>query len=306
MFEVLSQAALMLLCGAAWRFAGVPGADSESTRRVLTSLVYYLLLPTLVLQVMWKTPINLDSLRISLSALAGLALTAPLSWFIYRRLLRQPNPVTGAMVLAAVFPNVTYLGLPVLESVYGPWARSVAIQYDLFACTPLLLSLGILFARRLGENSGKTEPALLTLTKVPALWAALCGALLSANHLEPPAWVLLLLDMPARAVVPLMLLSLGMSLRWERTAWRRIPLTFPVLLLQLVIMPLLVERAAFWLGLRGELLGAVVLEAAMPSMVLGIVLCDRYRLDSALYACAVTLSTFAALFTLPLCFAWIS
>jgi hypothetical protein len=38
----------------------------------------------------------------------------------------------------------------------------------------------------------------------------------------------------------------------------------------------------------------------MPSMVLGIVLCDRYGLDSALYAEAVTVSTALAVLTLPL------
>jgi predicted permease len=35
-------------------------------------------------------------------------------------------------------------------------------------------------------------------------------------------------------------------------------------------------------------------------MVLGIVLCDRYALDSALYAAAVTITTAASLITLPL------
>jgi predicted permease len=43
-----------------------------------------------------------------------------------------------------------------------------------------------------------------------------------------------------------------------------------------------------------------VLDLAMPSMVLGIVLCDRYALDSALYAAAVTATTTASLITLPL------
>ena len=34
-------------------------------------------------------------------------------------------------------------------------------------------------------------------------------------------------------------------------------------------------------------------------MVLGLVICDRFRLDSALYAEAVTLSTACAMLTLP-------
>jgi len=37
----------------------------------------------------------------------------------------------------------------------------------------------------------------------------------------------------------------------------------------------------------------------MPCMVLGIVVCDRYRLDSSLYAMAVTVTTAISLITLP-------
>jgi predicted permease len=46
-----------------------------------------------------------------------------------------------------------------------------------------------------------------------------------------------------------------------------------------------------------------VLEAAMPAMVLGIVFCDRFGLDTGLYAAAVTLTTALSLVTLPLWFA---
>jgi predicted permease len=38
----------------------------------------------------------------------------------------------------------------------------------------------------------------------------------------------------------------------------------------------------------------------MPSMVIGIVLCDRYGLDTGLYAAAVTLTTLVSLITLPM------
>jgi len=48
-----------------------------------------------------------------------------------------------------------------------------------------------------------------------------------------------------------------------------------------------------------------VLEAAMPSMVLGLVLCDRFRLDTTLYALAVTVTTLLSLLSLPLWFGFI-
>lgn len=74
----------------------------------------------------------------------------------------------------------------------------------------------------------------------------------------------------------------------------------PVLAIQLVLLPLLALGLTAVIGPGGvERVGAV-LEAAMPSMVLGIVLCDRYGLDARFYALAVTISTVLSLATLPL------
>ena len=71
-------------------------------------------------------------------------------------------------------------------------------------------------------------------------------------------------------------------------------------MLQLFIAPLIVWGTAQVVGLDGMILMGAVMEAAMPSMVIGIVLCDRYGLDTGLYAAAVTLTTLLSLFTLPM------
>jgi predicted permease len=110
------------------------------------------------------------------------------------------------------------------------------------------------------------------------------------------------MDMLAAGVVPLMLFSLGLGLRWGAGWGGRLSLVAPVVLIQLLLMPLLVWGASDITGLGGAVRTAVVLEAAMPSMVLGIVLCDRYRLDSSLYAMTVTVSTALSIVTLPMWF----
>jgi predicted permease len=96
-----------------------------------------------------------------------------------------------------------------------------------------------------------------------------------------------------------MLLTLGMSLSWQaldrRTAWAIVP----VLAIQLVLQPLLALLLAESIGLTGDYRIGAILEAAMPSMVLGIVLCDRYGLDARYYSLIVTISTVLSLATLP-------
>jgi hypothetical protein len=301
MHHVLLQMAGLVAAGVAWRHWAPLGLSGDEMRRALTGLVYVLLLPALVLGVLWEATLGLDSLRIAAVAAGSLLLVLAMAWAGYRAAV-VPKPAAGALILAAAFPNVTYLGLPVLEQTLGEWARSVAIQYDLFACTPLLLSLGMLVGRLHGDREETAHP-LRSLVGVPALWAALAAVALNLTGVPPPAVFKGWLGLLAGSVVPLMLFSLGLGLRWDSVSWRAVPLVTPVIVLQLAVMPVLAWGLAYGLGLHGPLLTAVVLEAAMPSMVLGVVICDRYGLDTGLYAMVVSLSTALSVFTLPV---WMS
>ena len=298
MYDTLIQAVALVACGVLWRVFRPFGLEADNTRRVLSSLVYGVLLPGLVLKVLWQAPLGLNVLAVMAAAAAGIVVALVLAAFVYR-LWRAPATAAGALVLATGFGNVTYLGLPVLESTLGHWAREVAIEYDLFASTPLLLTVGVLLAQRYGGMRGEESP-LRSLLTVPPLWAAAVALLLNAAGVPMSSWLAGLLDKLAAGVTPLMLIVVGLGLAWQRGWAQRLTLLVPLVVIKLLLVPLAVWVLAPFFGLRDDWLAAVVLEAAMPSMVLGIVLCDRYRLDSALYAEAVTVSTAAALITLPM------
>ncbi|MDH5649718.1 MAG: AEC family transporter, partial [Gammaproteobacteria bacterium] len=297
MLIVLVQMMAIIVLGVAWHHFRPGGSDNNAIRGALTSVVYYLFLPALVLIVLWKAPLGINSINISIIAAATVFLSLCLSWFL-TRLLKLDKPMAGAILLASSFPNATYLGLPVLETVLGPWAQRIAIQYDLFACTPILLTLGVLLAERYG---GKTEHAnpLRSLLKVPPLWAAVVAVVLNLMQVPVPTWLDGLLNRMAVVVTPLMLLALGISLEWRRSHWRLIPKLIPVSIIQLVIAPLFAWFLISTIGIHGAPGTAIVLEAAMPSMLLGIVLCDRYGLNTNAYAGAVTLTTLLSMASLP-------
>ncbi len=300
MFDVILQAAALIACGVLWRATTPLGLEAETVRRSLTGVVYVLLLPALVLSVLWRAPIGLDSLRIAIAAATGVGFGMLAAWLWFRR-SAEPDMVVGALLLAAAFPNATYLGLPVLESAFGPWARSVAIQYDLLACTPLLLSAGIALAAYYGGVMQQQHP-LLALMRVPPLWAAMVGMAFNLLGVPLPNGVGAWLDKLGAGVVPLMLFSLGLGLRWGGGLRRQIPQVLPIVAIQLLLAPALIWAVAGGIGLHGDVLAAVVLEAGMPSMVLGIVLCDRYNLDTSLYAMTVTVTTVVSMVTLPMWF----
>lgn len=304
MITALIQMSLLIACGTFWKSHAPSHISSLAHRRALTDLVFYILLPALVLDVIWLAPLDSSSLQISFLATCGI-ITGLLVMRIILRLLNASNPQVGALLLAATFPNATYLGLPVLDQVIGPHTRSTVLQYDFFACTPILLSLGILLAHHYG--SGKTEVhPLRELAKIPALWAVTVGIFANLINLPQPELLHSGLSILAGAVVPLMLIVLGMSIRWHSLRLRFMPLLIPVVIVSLIIIPLSVFTMSQLIGFDHDLSIIVTLVGAMPTMVFGIVICERYQLDGELYAAAVTLTTVASLISLPVWFQWLS
>jgi predicted permease len=298
MFEVLLQMSALLVCGVCWRRYAPGDLGPDTVRQALTRLVYYLLLPALILQVMWTAPVGIDSLRIAAVAALGVLIVMALAYGLIRA-GKAANALAGAVILAAAFPNVTYLGLPVLEAAFGPWARSVAIQYDMLACTPLLMTAGVWVAGYYGSGLHGNR-GIGSLLRIPPLWAMAAALLLNSAQVPLPTVVGGILQLLGGAVVPLMLLSLGMSLQWRGLARGYRGWIILVLLIQLLIYPAIVAGLSLLFDMPATLRPAVIIEAAMPCMVLGIVLCDRYKLDTAFYAAAVTVTTLASMLTLPL------
>ncbi len=303
MLYAIANAAVLIAAGLLWRRLRPFGTDADDMRRALTSLVYGFLLPALVLLVLWQAPLGRESVEVALIA-AACVFGGLLSAWVWCGLRDSTDRTMGTVLLAAGWGNFTYLGLPVLEGTLGSWARGVAIQFDLFAATPLLLTLGILLASRFG---GRAAPRGLfrELVMVPPLWAAAAGVALNLGGVAMGPWVRQLLEMLAAGVVPLMLFATGLALRWATGLRRRVPVVVPVLAIRLLIVPLLAWGLTALVGVEGSLRTALVLEAAMPSMVLGLVLCDRFGLDTALYAEIVVLTTALAAVTLPLWFLWL-
>ncbi|WP_347986686.1 AEC family transporter [Methylomonas sp. AM2-LC] len=299
MKTTLLQMTLLMLCGAVWRIVSPNKLTAEQTRHVLTSVVYYFLLPAMVLQVLWCADIGWSSLQFSFLGCASILLCIGLSW-VCARLLRISPAKSGALILAAAYPNVTYLGLPVLEQTLGAWSRSVVIQLDLFAAAPLVFTVGIMLARHFGEAEAEHKPKFfLAFLNAPPFWAAFLAVLLNINHIPIPDWLDGLLEKCAAAVAPLMIFSLGLALSWRSLRWRNLPYMLPVVVIKLAFMPWAAMTMLMFMGMTEQNKAAAVLDLAMPSMVLGIVLCDRYKLDSSLYASAVMVTTGLSLLTLP-------
>lgn len=299
MISTLAQMGFVILCGVGWRIIRPAGLPADQLRSALTGLVFNLLMPALVLAVLWKTPLSIETLKISAFGIAVIALGITATWLL-SRLIPIEAPRLGAAMLAIGFPNVTYLGLPLLEQIFGPWARTIVIQIDLFASMPSVLILGAMIGQHYGlQSSAGIRPAFKSLLVNPPLWAAIGGVFLNQTGIMEPAWLNQTLERMAAGIIPLMLVSLGLGLNLRSLHQRNLTWASIALATRLGLVPLAALKVGLALNFHGDTLTALILEAAMPSMLFGVVYCDRYRLDTGFYSMVVALTTMASMVSLP-------
>lgn len=225
---------------------------------------------------------------------AGYAVVRLLPWF-----RSAARPTIGVLLLASAFGNVTYLGLPVITETMGARYGYIAILYDLLATTPILLTVGMLMAARFGSGASVSLAASFRrVLRLPPLWGVAAGVAVQLLGVPLPRPVLDAAQVMGKAVIPVMIFTVGLALDFRDL--RRLPVAVPALALKLLLAPALALLAGRAFGLAGEELRAVVIEGAMPVMVLSLVIADEFELDVPLAATCIAVSTVASFFTLPM------
>ncbi len=259
-------------------------------------------LPALAFSLLAVAPVDRSFLAVPLTA--GIVTLASLGavFLCYRSvpaLRAVPGPAFGVLVLSAAFGNVTYLGLPVITEMLGPRFGYVAVLYDLLATTPVLLTLGVFLAARSGSGrSVSLGASVRRVLRLPPLWGVLAGIAVNAAGIPVPAMVLDAASVMGRAVIPIMIFTVGLALDFRDIG--RLPVMLPALAIKLLLSPVLACFIGTRLGLTGQQLAALTIEAAMPVMVLSLVIADELELDVPLAAASIAVSTVMLFFTMPL------
>jgi predicted permease len=299
--QVMLPIALLVMAGALW--SRLPGGLAAPVLRVeLNRLILYVFSPALVFSIAARTDVTLHLLSVPLvTALASLMAAALLYVLLFHSSLgRNLAPATrGSLIIAGMFGNLFFVGLPILTFLYGPVGGSYVTYTDVIAGTTLIWSVGVAIASRIVP-----APAPVSLWRVmsrlPPIWAFLIGGLV--HQLGVPVTALIdAAHLIGQATVPVTMFVLGLSIPWR--ALRPSRAILGVVAVKLVLMPFLAWMLAQLLfGAVTEAHQAAIVEAAMPSMLLGILFSDRFGLDVEATALAIGWSTVLFWFTLP---AWL-
>jgi len=293
-FDAFALILCMLALGMLFARLRVLPQDSAQT---LNGVVLYVCLPAAVLT--YVPRLTLDASLVGLMLTPWLLMLA--TWALVSlatRVFGFARDVHAVLLIGVSLANSSFIGYPMTRALLGDDALPYAVVYDQFGTFLLLSTFGLfVLARYSGERPPGALQVLGRVVRFPPLWALLVAVLVMPE--QPPAWIATALQQLADAMLPLVMLAVGLSIQLRLPREERVPLATG-LALKLVLLPALAIPLSWMLGLQGTMLRVNVLESAMPTMITAAALAISHRLAPRLAAALVGYGIVLSLLTLPL------
>ena len=260
-------------------------------RKGLDRLVYWVLLPALIIQSLAGAPTDVAgtggmTLALSAATVAVTVLAYAAAWTG-----RLARPMQGVVVQAALRGNLAFVGLPVVDLVLGGEMFTRATL--LFAPIVVLynvLGVGALLLAQHRVDASLPRKLLVSLVTNPLLLACVAGLGMWKLGAALPTPVDTTLRLLGRPAAPLALLSLGGAIvslpLGGRVGWSLVASG-----LKVAVLPAVSWGLCGLLGLPAEDRLVVMIFSACPTAVASYVLATQLRGDASLAAAAVVVST---------------
>ena len=257
---ILAPGICLALIGVGWYRHG-PAFPTE----FVTTLVINLALPALLFHTLATAEVDVSRLsRMALATVAVHLVFVPIAF-----LLLHLAGKDWRLGVAHVVGNTGNLGLPVCLFAFGAEGLAYAMAFFAVQCL-LLFSLGD------AVYSGRVKA--MQLLRSPILYAIIAGVVVRLSELAVPAFVLQTSELLGQIVIPIMLITLGVSLAGMRTA--QLPESLRWSAVRTVLAVLVGFGVAALFGLDGVARGVLILETAMPVAVFNFLLVLRHGRDS--------------------------
>jgi predicted permease len=288
--SILSIVAPVFACAAlgwVWVRTGHP-FDRAGT----TALISRLGAPCLVFGSLCDAGAELGSmLQMAGAALLSMTLFAVIGHLV----LRAARLPSHTYLSPLVFANAGNLGLAVCRFAFPGSGSAPSPGLSLAICCFAVASF-LQFTLGLAIWSGGTS--LTTLVRTPLLWAVAAAAFVLSLDVPVPGWLLDTTQLVGDLSIPLMLLTLGVSLAELDIA--RLPLSVGLSLLRLGMGTAVGFGVAELLGLEGIARGVLILQCSMPVAVFNYLFAEQYGRSPTDVASLVVVSTLLSFVTLPL------
>ena len=250
----------------------------ENGHLALNSFVLNISLSALSLYYIPKIKINSEVLFPIAVAWIGV-FTAIIFFSVLGKKLGWSKSVIGALIMCAGFGNTSFVGIPVIQALYGEEGLKTLLLVDQPGSFVALSTVGIGVCNYYSGGKSSVEAIILKIIKFPpfiAFFVALGLNLLSISMPETLDEVLYKLG---ATTVPIALVSVGSQLQWQKWESEKNPL-FWGLLFKLLLFPLVIYGVYFLLlQKRGVAMEVCVLEAAMAPMITSALMASAHGLQ---------------------------
>ncbi|MBX3010616.1 MAG: AEC family transporter [Caldilineaceae bacterium] len=271
----------------------ITGPRLKLEANTLSRFAYYLVTPAFTFNIFSAAEIRADlALRMAFFVVVVTSGTVLAAWLLARALRCSPQ-MTAAYVLAAAFGNVGNFGLPIVQFKLGEGALVAASFYFL-----VLNFFGFIVGVTAATwHQGAGLRAIGAALKTPAVLAVVPAILVNALALPLPIFVSRAAGLLANALIPIMLVTLGVQLAgMRRPKWNRDVIAAS--LVRLFVGPTLAFALVGLFGLTGIERGAGILQASMPVAVLAALIALEHRLMPEFVTTVALFSTLASAVTL--------
>lgn len=277
------------------------GVFDDQAAEVLNKVVLYVCLPAAILR--YAPSLQLQPALLGVVAVPWLLLAATIALVaLATRWLRLRPEQHAVLLLTVSLANTSFLGYPLVRALVGEAGLPYAVVYDQFGAFLMLSTFGLyVLARYGGDRRPNLRDIALRVLSFPPFLTLLVALTVMPEH--PPSFIAGALQRLADALLPLVMLAIGFSLRLRLERETMAPLALG-LLFKLLLLPALAFGLTALLGMHGAMAQATVLEAAMPPMITAGALAISHRLAPALAAAMVGYGIVLSLFSLPL-WAWL-
>jgi predicted permease len=273
---------------------------TEQGENSLFNLVVKVTTPCLIFESVASNPALRDPGNLLLPPLLGFGLTLlsmAVGWHVARTLGLTIGHGLRTFALAVGLTNYGYLPLPLMDAMFGAESRAVLLVHNV-GVEAAIWTGGVLMVTGLSPLAGWRK--LLNAPLAALLAAVACNLTGVSAHL--PSALMSLVHALAVCAVPLGLIMTGVSIQPHLDDPKRLVntrVTLTAWLLRLCVLPWVFLLAARYLPCPVELKRVLVIQAAMPSAVVSIIVARVYG-GQPLVAVQIILGTTAlALFTIP-------
>jgi predicted permease len=293
----MTNIAMLVVCLLAGMILRATRRVPDNAHQAINGFIIHVALPALILGQIHGLRLTPDLLFPVSMPWVLFAITV-LVFVAIGRVLRLPPTVTGALIITAGLANTSFVGLPMIETFYGPKDLSTGILIDQLGTYLVLSTAGITVACIYSSGTASWREVALRVATFPPLIALILALALSPVAFPP--WLTGMFHRLGDTLAPLALVSVGLQLRLEQVAGNGMPLGLG-LGFKLVLGPLLIALVYIGaLSWDGETSRVTIFEAAMGPQIGGAIVAMQYGLSPALITLMVGVGIALSFVTLPL------